>query len=346
MHARSNLGFTPVGNGRRWFSNGVRGATLLAALASGAGALAACGDDDGGDAPPPPADMGTGTVTCPMTAPPPANQMGPCCARASNAGRLDAVELRLAGIRLRAPSGTLTSGALRTLLNQSFDAESFNWLIQTVGAPTSGSGPATIRTGYGKRAADGTFSFAMGEAPAAGGDPARWDPLEVMGAFDGETFSAPPLSGVLIVPVFNDMTGELIVELPLYNLAITSATLSEQRTCIGRRMTANYDTSAGNIEAYIRVADARARQVVYGTTLNASLCAIIAGSLTEPTYCDDRPQAMWGAKPDSLCSDGGACRTNAMGMTDVCDPDVAGEGGCNAWRLVGEIAAQGVEITP
>jgi hypothetical protein len=290
--------------------------------------------------------MGPGTVTCPMTAPPPANQMGPCCARASNASRLDAVELRLAAIRLRAPNGTLTSGALRALLNQAFDAETFNWLIQTVGAPTSGNGPATIRTGYGKRAADGTFSFAMGEAPPEGGDPARWDPLEVMGTFTGDTFSAPPLPGVLIVPVFNDMTGELIVELPLYNLAITEATLTEGRTCIGRRLATNYDTSAGTIEAYIRVADARARRVVYGTTLNASLCAIIAGSLADPNYCTDRPQAMWMAKPDALCADGSACRANAAGMTDVCDPDTDGEGGCNAWRLVGEIAAQGVEITP
>ncbi|MBZ0116524.1 MAG: hypothetical protein K8H88_06010, partial [Sandaracinaceae bacterium] len=64
----------------------------------------------------------------------------------------------------------------------------------------------------------------------------------------------------------------------------------------------------------------------------------VAGDLTA-TYCD-RPQSEWRVKPDSLC-DATSCAQNTPGMMDVCDPDTT----CNAWYLVAEFAAAGVEIT-
>ncbi len=321
--------------------------TSLVALGLAGALFMGCGDDDA------PVDMGGGTdagpvaPVCPTTAPSPANQMGACCSRASNAGRLEAPELRLAALRLTAPAGTLTGAVLRGVLNKSFDSELFNWLIQGSGAPVSGDGPVTIRTGYGERSADGTFRFTSGAAPAAGGDPSRWDPVTVVGAMTGETLSTPAYegSGPLTVPVYdeNDPT-LLVVELPIFGLSLLNATLSEDRSCVGSRGSANYNTATGGrLRAFIRVSDAKTRMVTVGTAVNAPLCAIIAGSLTDAAYCDS-PQSGWTAKPNSLCGATG-CEANTAGMTDVCDPGSTAANGCNAWELLGEFAAQGVEIT-
>jgi len=51
-------------------------------------------------------------------------------------------------------------------------------------------------------------------------------------------------------------------------------------------------------------------------------------------------QADWAIKPDSLC-DASGCRANTPCEADVCDPATE----CNAWRVVGHFAAQGVDIT-
>jgi hypothetical protein len=317
----------------------------LVALALAGAFMVGCGDDDA------PIDMG-GTdagppvPVCPATAPPPDNQMGACCARVSNADRLDAPEMRLAGLRLTAPSGTLTGSIIRGILNKAFDNETFNWLIQASGAPMSGDGPVMIRTGYGVRDADGTYAFAIGSAPVAGGDAARWDPITVTGAMSGETLTTPPYQGAgpLTVPVFDEEDPtRVVVELPLFSLALTEATLTEGRTCLGTRGSSSYNTATGGrLRAFFRVEDARVRTVTVGTAVNAPLCAIIAGSLTDAAYCD-QPQSAWTAKPNSLCNDTG-CDSNTAGMMDVCDPS-GGMNGCNAWEVLGEFAAQGVEVT-
>ena len=324
--------------------------TSLVALALAGAFLFGCGDDDAG---PVGVDMGAGsdlgpvTPICPSDAPAPDNQMGACCWRASNATRLDAPELRLAALRLTAPMGsTLTSPILRGILNKSFDGERFNWLIQATGAPTTGNGPVTIRTGYGERATNGTFAFTMGEAPAPG-DVNRWDPITVTGTMTGETISTPASDGAvpLTIPVFDEADPTLlVVELPVFGLELVNAPLSEDRSCIGLRNTTSYTTAdGGDLRAYIRVEDARTRMVVVPPSLSATLCAVIAGSLTMSTYCD-MPQSEWLAKPNSLCNATG-CEANTVGATDVCDPTMSGAGGCNAWELLGEFAAQGVDIT-
>ena len=316
--------------------------TSLVALALAGAFLVGCGDDDVGATP----DLGPVTPVCPDIAPAPDNQMGACCSRASNATRPEALELRLAALRLTAPMGTLTSPVLRGILNKSFDSERFNWLIQAMGAPTTGNGPVTIRTGYGERAPDGTFAFTMGAAPAPG-DVDRWDPITVTGTMTGETVSTPADTGPgpLTIPVFDEVNPDLLlVELPVFGLELVNAPLSEGRSCIGRRNTTSYTTAdGGDLRAFIRVEDARARMVTVPPSLSATLCAVIAGSLIASTYCD-MPQSGWATKPNSLCSATG-CEANTAGMTNVCDPTMGGAGGCNAWELLGEFAAQGVEIT-
>ena len=316
--------------------------TSLVALALAGACLVGCGDDDVG-----PVDGGGGTdlgpvmAVCPATAPAPMNQMGACCSRMSNSGRLDAPELRLAALRLTQPSGTLSGAVLRGLLNKSFDAERFNWLIQLSGAPT-GDGPVMVKTGYGERAMDGTFAFTMGSAPMPG-DVNRWNPITVTGALTGNSLSTPAYvgSGPLTIPVFDETNPDLlVVELPVFGLTLVDAPLTEGRSCVGLRTATNYDTGAGGeLSAFIRVEDAKARMVTVPPTLNATLCAVIAGSLTDAAYCD-AAQAMWATKPNSLCTATG-CVANATGMMDQCDPSTT----CNGWELRGEFAGQGVEIT-
>jgi len=293
-------------------------------------------------------DLGPVTPVCPSAAPAPDNQMGACCSRLSNATRLAAPELRLAALRLTAPMGsTLTSTLLRGVLNTSFDGERFNWLIQATGAPTTGNGPVTIRTGYGARAADGTFAFTMGIAPAGGGSVDRWDPITVTGTMTGESFSSPAYvgAGPLTIPVFDEVDPTLlVVELPVFGLELLSAPLTEGRSCVGSRGTSTYNTMAGGtLRAFIRVEDALTRRVVVPPSIDATLCAIIAGPLDDPAYCE-MPRSAWDAKPNSLCVATG-CQANTTGMTNICDPMISGAGGCNAWELLGEFAAQGVDIT-
>jgi hypothetical protein len=162
----------------------------------------------------------------------------------------------------------------------------------------------------------------------------------------GETLTTPPYQGAgpLTVPVFDEEDPtRVVVELPLFSLALTEATLTEGRTCLGTRGSSSYNTATGGrLRAFFRVEDARVRTVTVGTAVNAPLCAIIAGSLTDAAYCD-QPQSAWTAKPNSLCNDTG-CDSNTAGMMDVCDPS-GGMNGCNAWEVLGEFAAQGVEVT-
>lgn len=318
--------------------------TSMVALALAGACLVGCGDDDVAvDMGTPPMDMGPVVPVCPATAPAPMNQMGACCSRLTNADRLTAPELRLASLRLSAPVGSpLVTSAVRGLLNKAFDAETFNWLIQLSGAPATGDGPLMVRTGFGQRATDGTFAFAIGGAPMPG-DVTRWDPITVDGTMTAESFSTPAYvgTGPLTIPVFDDLDPtRVVVELPVFGLELLSAPLTEDRTCVGSRGAAAYDTATGGrLKAFIRVADSRSLMVVVPPTLDTSLCALIAGSLTDALYCD-QTQDMWNAKPNALCG-ATSCESNASGMTDICDPDTT----CNAWTLLGEFAAQGVDIS-
>ena len=333
-------------------------ASFSLALAGGL-ALAGCGDSgptDGGgtDAGVDMTTPGEGGVdmgvaaTCPDTAPGPANQMGGCCWRASNATRLTMPTFRLAALKLTAPSGTLSGAVVGGLLQQGFDAETFNWIIDLSGAPTTGVGDGMIKTGYGERNdADGTFAFVNGIAPAPG-DVNRWNPVMEAAHFDGETVTTAPYPGVITIPSFDAMmpSHPLLVEFPIYNLQLLSMPMTESRSCVGSRGTRWLTASGGRISAYIRVSDAKDRMIVY-PPINTSLCGVIAGNLADTTYCDGA-QSGWTTKPDSLCT-GTTCTANTTGMMDVCDPatpegmtGAGGKPGCSAWHLLGEFVAQGV----
>lgn len=327
---------------------------LAAALLGTAG----CGDDDGTV---PPVDAGgptdggmvmmdgSGPVgSCPASAPGPDNQMLPCCYRMSNADRLTAPELRLAAVKINSPS-SLASTILRGLIQGALDEERFNWLVRLEGAPMSGMGSVSIQTGLGWRDPAGTFRFAMNDAPA--GMPAmptdRWDPRTFMGTMNGEMFSAPRATEVVTLPIFRSPEDDaglnaVLIELPLRGLELTSGTLTENRTCVGRRNASpTYNTDDGHLSAFLTVAETTDVRLDI-SSIHASLCMLIAGMSSMPGNCGDAayPRAMWMVKPDSICASG-TCVSNRM-TPGSCDPDTT----CDAWELVADFAAQGVEITP
>ena len=256
-------------------------------------------------------------------------QSGACCYRESNASQLSAPELRIAYLDLEQPP-VLASPIIANILNEAVREERFNWLIRLEGA--DGDGPVTITTGYGRKTGD-SFAFAMGDADPPG-DANRWDPESIEGTLTGENVTTGALGDVFTVPVQED-DGSVILELPLRGFRLVNATLSEDRSCIGRGVTATrYDASAGSVETYITVADAQAGEVNAGG-INATLCNILRGALGDGTNdCEATPREMWDTPPNSTCDEAGACTFGG------CDANT-----CNAWQVVGGFAAHGVAIT-
>ena len=291
-----------------------------------------CGDDDGttgdGGMVGIDANVDGGPITCmpPDMAPMPEGMTGACCYRVSNADRLDAPEMRLAGIRVTQPT-PLNNVVIQQLLRDALDAELFNWIFESTITGTD----ISVRTGYGERSADGTFSFVMGVAPGPG-DADRWDPVTAMGTITGEIVTTMPVSETLTVPVLEEGTTTVVTELPLRGLTLEMATLSEDRSCIGTRGPAAYRTGDGMLTAFIDVEESKS-VLIDTEALMATLCDLLRGQATEGTNCVE-PQDTWTVPPDSTC--------DATGCTaGGCTPTT-----CNAWQVRAEFAAHGVEITP
>lgn len=305
------------------------------------------GDDDAGDdascsamnflADAGPACERTGESVCPVTGSPgPCNQAGACCYRTENSGdRAANPEFRLAAVVMETPS-TLAAGAVTNLLSTAFNEERFNWLIRVEGADADGD--VVITTGFGNRSNDGTYAFVSGIAPTCSGAADRWDPVTLMGHLTGDTITTDVQTEAFTVPVFAE-TGELSIELPLQSLKLEHMDMTENRSCIGSRLPTSFDVDAGQLTAFMTVEAADGGNVALAPGFTPTLCELITGA---PGSCADNPDRTgWDASlPDSLCGDEG-CEKNADDMSDVCDPLTT----CNAWQLVGNFAAQGVDIT-
>jgi len=326
----------------------------LLALSAVAGFAMGCGDDstpatdsgtpadtsvaDSGPTDGGPTDGATdgGTPLCPSgdTIPDETGLMGVCCYRTSNADRLDAPEFRIAGLAISEP-GTLASTIVKSAVNMAIDEERFNWLFSVAGATADGD--VTLKTGFGSRNSDATFSFANGDAPAPG-DVNRWDPQTFMGTLTGESISAPALTSPFTVPILTaDGTG-VVLELPLQAFEVVNMTMSENRTCVGTRGARSYTTMDASLQTFITIADAQAG-IVDLPPINTSLCNFIRGAASATGDCRDVDPATWTVMPNARC-EAGVC-------TEACTPgtDLTAGGTCNAWKLLGGFAAHGVTIS-
>lgn len=247
--------------------------------------------------------------------------MGACCSSASNAAKQDAPEFRISGLDITSPS-SLANVVIAGQLQTAIDDGSFNWLIQVSGA--SADGTVDVTTGFGTlNAADNSYDFATGE----------FAPVMTTATLTGETFVAETLDMTVIVPIV-DEEGNPTLSLPLQQLTLETATMSEMRDCVGVRNRNSFDTTQSSLRTYITIEDAMSQQVSI-SALDTSLCNILRGAVTAgpDENCLDTARADWRSKPDALC-DAGTCTEGA------CDPD----DDCNAWTLAGGVSAQAVEI--
>lgn len=263
--------------------------------------------------------------------------MLPCCYRVSQAANHDAPELRLRYIDITSPSdpsplaGTIVGNVLNTALQE----ETFHWLFRTTGAEADG--PVEIETGFGRVNDDWTYSFSRGSAETPP-DPDSYLPVTLPATITGETITSEVITDPLTVPIF-DEAGEVVqIELVLHSIQVVTATLSEDRSCIGSLASRGaFDTDA-TLTGYIRV-DEAIDGVINLSGIMASLCGVVAGSVSSATYCTDNAQGTWMVNPDSMCDDAtGLCHRNGDGAT--CTPET-----CNAWFLEANFASHGVEIT-
>lgn len=319
-------------------------ASLGASLLLGLTSLFAVGCNN---TPTPGADTGPGTdggggndagvtLTCPTGGMIPAGEQTlPCCYRASQAGHETMPELRLRYLHINAPRGSaLATNVVNDLLNGSLRDETFNWLIR--GMSGAGDGAVTITTGFGRRdATSGSYAFST--------DPA-YLPVTLDGTISGEVVTTMPDDGVLTIPVFDPTGTVLQVELPLHNVRVITSTFTENRSCIGALAVRGTFTTAATLSGFLTVADTRDTMIDVNP-IHSPLCPLVASlNLNAPTYCD-MPQAMWAVMPDSLCPASGQCMLDD-GSGSVCSHDGTGATPCNAWQLVSDFAAVGVEISP
>jgi hypothetical protein len=321
----------------------------LLALTAIAGFAMGCGDDstptdsgtamdsststdsgtDGGT------DSGMVTANCPSgdNIPDETGLMGACCYRTTNLDRHDDPQFRVAALSISQP-GTLASPIVKSAVNLAIDEERFNWLFSVTGAAADGD--ITLKTGFGSRNADATFSFANGDAPAPG-DVNRWDPQTIMGTLAGEVISTPALTGAFTVPILDADGTSVVLELPLQGFEVVSMTMSEDRSCVGTRGGRSYSTTEADLQTFITIADAQAGMVDL-PPINTSLCNFIRGATSATGDCMDEDPATWMFGPDARC-EAGAC-------TEGCTagPDLTDAATCNAWKLLGGFAAHGVTI--
>lgn len=282
------------------------------------------------------------TLRCPrMGVPNPDELTLPCCYRVSQEANTAAPELRLAYIDITQPAESPLAGAtVGDLLNTTMREETFQWLFRGEGGEADG--PVTITTGFGRRdATAGTYAFSTGTAP----DMPEWAPVTLEGTLTGEVITTEPYSGTLTVPIFDEAMTTVQIELQLHAVRVVTSTFSENRSCIGTLEAPTRYATGATLGGFITVEEATAGMLMF-PGIEASLCGVVAGDLTNAAYCTETAQGDWAVPPDAQCDDAGVCFRNGMGGT--CDPAIADPdasmGGCNAWYLEASFAAHGVNI--
>ncbi len=265
----------------------------------------------------------------------------PCCSRASNASRLDDVQLRLSSIRFLSPGSLTATPLINGLLQQAIDEERFNWMLRVTGA----EGSVSVAMGAGLREDGPVFRLPSDEAEVdtespnpLKADASRWNPPSVMatygtsGEFDTLNFDGP--SDFVSIPVFN-AAGAILLEFPLSDTTFSDIELYDDRTCAGARNTSvpNIGFSAGGrFETFVTIADVIDFEV-NNPPLSGPLCQLLAQTGNFSEECDPDNRTTWVVLPDSTCDDTGCTLGGCDGMTD-----------CNAWQITAEVSLAGVDI--
>jgi hypothetical protein len=204
----------------------------------------------------------------------------PCAQRDRNH-----IGLRVTAMHLSAPAA-LASAALQPILNDRLDG--FHFLLLVEADFTS----STLDIGAG---------WTETQPPTSDAEfcTVQWNPdfavvRNVPFALEGDSVSVEPIASTLVIPVYSQIDGALLMTLPMSLLELDGVTLSEDRCLVGtphpRPGTYEYAGDwepAGRFTAWIGWDDADAAMI--SDPLNLTLCALLCG-LPGPT-CEDADPA-------------------------------------------------------
>ncbi|MEZ4313493.1 MAG: hypothetical protein R3F14_36180 [Polyangiaceae bacterium] len=262
-----------------------------------------------------------------------------CIALVDNKG-LPKFGLRMAQIAFQKPtaltnpllSGILDSGATMNLPDCNLNGNgNFSWLmeIDTAGA---------IKTGGGKPVVSPTDGYCFVAQSLSGTAVAPLESTDL--TIDGAGLMNMPTGGDVVIPIFLDAAASSYVLMPLKQLRILNAQLSEDQNCVGHY---NADTlspdngckpgggvtrftNGGAFDGHVTLEDADA---VIVAALNQSLCVLLTG---DPGN---------GQTPKKCSRDANG---NLIAKGDWCS-ETNMAGGCqDALQVTGSFAASGVQI--
>ncbi|MEJ7728342.1 MAG: hypothetical protein WKG00_03925 [Polyangiaceae bacterium] len=254
---------------------------LLASAASG------CGSDADGDAADP-SSSGTGAGSSGGDCTPPAactDVVSECIAQEDNTGN-DKPGLRMSYLTITSPEALASLFVQQLVLDGVLldkpacylDGQgTFSWLLEFDKAAgtlkTGGAAPSTPEQGY---------CFLQGDLGGL-----NVSPIVVDAALDNGQFSVTTGKDV-VVPIFDDTTGDSYILLPLRQARIYDATLSADGNCIGKHNSDGLTTidqclssvpdypafvAGASLDGFITLEDA---DTVIVPQLGATLCTIIA----------------------------------------------------------------------
>lgn len=263
-------------------------------------------------------------IRCPSSSPTPVeDQLGACCYRVANADRKAKAEFRVAGLDFVKPE-SLGNAVLDSIVATYIDGERFNWIWKLDGADQDGE--ITVQTGSSTRREDGSFEFASGSGAVP------WGPVTFTATLTGESWTGGPVKEPIAVLAYSTTTG-LDAELPIREVTVSKALMSDDRNCIGSRGLTIYDTGDGELSGFIRLDDAAKVDVSMGGLSPTPLCMLLLGLPSRDGECEDIPRSEWTYPPDAICDEVG-CKDSD------CDPQTT----CNAWLVHGKFAAQAVKV--
>ena len=214
-------------------------------------------------------------------------------------------DLRMIWFDLQSPAN-LDNPVLENLMIEGFFNGDFIWLIKLTGVDdgsTDTDGTFHLFTGAGIMAEEDlpfeTNCFKFMQEPA-------WQPADADLTITGDDMSwtAGEEKINILIPVFktNDDTGEkdLLLELPLQEVAVTSGTLSADRTTMGSEDSCTSGTGGGVLRGLITVEDAKSVEI---EDMGVTLCGLLSGDKgADPASASDdclKDMAMWSEQPDT-----------------------------------------------
>jgi hypothetical protein len=254
--------------------------------------------------------------------PHPESGVGPCCYEEAIACGSPSFRLRIASID--AP----TSGFGIFLRSGLIQRELLNMLV-TVERDPFGSDDVAVQLDYGERG-DGGFRVYDGDAPSPDWIGGVRAPGQIV---DGQLHASPFAGRRTVSSVDSYRVDPPRVDVNLYDLQITGATLTSGWSCVGGLGSLDWEPG-GDLRAYALVADMD-ETFLYTSTGEPVLgaCAALAGLASPLARCADTDRSLWPTLPTASC--------DGVGCTELeCDPLVD----CNAFRIDARFAAYGVRM--